>query len=107
MLAGRVIDASGAPIGGARVEVGVIRPDPVDEDDPAGGFHAYRSAVAAPDGTFRVTRVPPTRMTVIASDAAGGSSDPIVLPGNPAGSLEVPDDPPPVTIVVRREGDEH
>ncbi|HEY6178536.1 MAG TPA: carboxypeptidase regulatory-like domain-containing protein, partial [Kofleriaceae bacterium] len=102
MLVGRVVDASGAPVGGARIEVGVIRPDPIDEDDPVGGFHAYCSGVAARDGAFRVTGVPPTPMIIIASDAAGRRSEAIALPGNPPGSLEVPDDPPPFTIVMRR-----
>lgn len=95
-LAGRVVDRTGAPVAGARIEVGVIRPEPVEPDDPPGGFHAHRGAVAAADGTFRVHQVPPTPMIAIASADGAGSSAPIAIPDDRA----APGDPPPVTLVV-------
>jgi hypothetical protein len=95
-LVGRVVDGSGAPIGGAQVEVGVIRPPPIEVDDPAAGFHAYRSAVAAPDGTFRVSHVPSAPMIAIASAPSYASSEGTAILGGPG----APGDPPPVTLVL-------
>lgn len=43
-------------------------------------------------------------MTVIASDATGARSEPIALPGVPAGSPDAPGDPPPVTLVIPATG---
>jgi hypothetical protein len=95
-LVGRVVDASGSPVGGAKIEVGVIRPDPVDPDDPPAGFHGYRAGVAAPDGTFRISWMPPAPMVAIASDPTYGSSDAIPVPGGPS----APGDPPPITLLL-------
>jgi protocatechuate 3,4-dioxygenase beta subunit len=95
-LAGRVVDRSGSPVAGARVELGVIRPEPLDVDEPKAGFHAYRTALTAPDGAFRVLEIPPAPMTAIASDPAYGSSAPVAVPGIPA----TPGDPPPITLVL-------
>lgn len=95
-LFGRVVDSSGAPVGGAQVEVGVIRAPPIEVDDPPAGFKAYRSAVAAPDGTFRVNHVPPAPMIAIASAPPYVSSEGVAVPGGPS----APGDPPPVTLVL-------
>ncbi len=95
-LFGRVVDSSGAPVGGAQVEVGVIRAPPIEVDDPPAGFKAYRSAIAAPDGTFRVNHVPPAPMIAIASAPAYASSEGAAVPGGPS----APGDPAPVTLVL-------
>jgi hypothetical protein len=95
-LAGRIVDAAGAPVGDVCVELGVIRPPPVDEDDPPGGFHAYRTVYTTPDGLFRIPDIPPTPMLARATDPAYRDSTSIAIP-----TLAVsPGDPPAITLVV-------
>src|SRR5262249_36880330 len=49
-VVGRVVDTTGAAVGGAKVELGVIRPAPTDADDPPAGFHAYFQTSSDPGG---------------------------------------------------------
>jgi Carboxypeptidase regulatory-like domain len=101
-LGGRVVDGAGVPVAGARIGLGVIRPAPVEPDDPPAGFHAYRTALAAPDGRFVIGVLPPVAQTAIASAVGFGSSAPVVIPGE----ASVPGDPPEVTFVLSALPDE-
>lgn len=96
ILVGRVVDTTGAPVSGAKVELGVIRPAPTDPDDPPAGFHAYLRTSADPDGSFRIG-LPPAPMIVIASDLFYDASPPTPIPG----ALASPGDPPAITLVLR------
>jgi hypothetical protein len=94
-LIGRVVDTTGAPVGGANVELGVIRPAPTDPEDPPAGFHAYLHTSTTPDGRFRIG-LPPAPMTVIASDLFYDPATTTV-----PGAVASPGDPPAITLVLR------
>lgn len=95
-LVGRVVDTAGVPVGDACVELGVIRPPPVDEDDPPGGFHAHRTVYTTPDGRFLFPDIPPTPMLARATDPAYRDSATIAIPT----AAVCPGDPPAITLVV-------
>jgi len=95
-LTGRVVDPTGAPLGNVRVDLGVIRPPPVDVDDPPGGFHAHRTAYTTPDGSLRIADIPPTPMLALATDFVYGASATLAIPT----AAVCPGDPPAITLVL-------
>jgi protocatechuate 3,4-dioxygenase beta subunit len=54
VLAGRVVDASGNAVAGARLE---LAPDPPDSPDPIGGVEPRTLAVTSADGRFRIDQL--------------------------------------------------
>ncbi len=91
-LVGRVIDSSGAPVGIAQIDIGVVRLVPMNDEELSGGFRLYRTVIAKRDGTFSV-ELPPEPLTAFASDPDYGRSAAVDIAGSTSA-------PPSITLVL-------
>jgi protocatechuate 3,4-dioxygenase beta subunit len=98
-LVGKVVDASGSPVAGARVRVGemLFSAGESDSDEPNDDSSRQRSAITDQAGTFSVPGLPPKSTLVMADQPDRGQSLPQPVP---AGT----DDPPAVTLALRGYG---
>ncbi|MGE5187337.1 MAG: carboxypeptidase regulatory-like domain-containing protein, partial [Acidobacteriota bacterium] len=100
-LAGRVVDASGTPVAGARVKLGeMLFSAAGSDDDQAESWEdmaGIRSTVTDQDGAFSLPGVPPKATTVMADHPDRGRSLPQPVPGGT-------EDPPPMTLALRGFG---
>ncbi len=100
VLRGRVIDASGAPVAGAKVKVGNMLMQFQGAEDQAGAFEdaaGTRTGYSDQDGEFNVVGIAKRRTNVLAEHPDRGRSN----------AVEIPDgdtDPPPITLQLRGFG---
>lgn len=103
-VSGRVVDASGAPVEGARVMVGVILfsqgTTATDDDAALGEQFGLRTATSNADGAWTIQGAPAKGGKMIAEHTSRGRSDALALP---PGDQDVAD----VTLVVHGFGSIH
>ncbi|MBA3818450.1 MAG: carboxypeptidase regulatory-like domain-containing protein, partial [Deltaproteobacteria bacterium] len=102
IVKGKVVDAKGKPVAGAKVKLGeflVFSDDaePDDADAPTEAMFGARSATSDQGGEFSIIGVPPKATTVAADHSTSGRSISVAIP-------EGPQDPPPVTLALRGFG---
>jgi uncharacterized GH25 family protein len=99
-LAGRVVDASGSPVSGARVTVSktlLSMEGAQDQLDALAEMTGARSAVTDQEGAFTIIGIAKTHAFAGAEHPEKGRANPIDIP-------EGADDPPPVTLALRAFG---
>ncbi|HUJ63712.1 MAG TPA: carboxypeptidase regulatory-like domain-containing protein [Kofleriaceae bacterium] len=99
-LIGRVVDATGTPVAGASVKLGVMLFDSAEPSDAQQSYDdmsGIRTATTDQDGAFTLTGVPAKQTTVMATHPDRGQSLAMTVPGGA-------DDPPTITLALRGYG---
>ena len=99
-VTGKVVDASGSPVAGAKVKIGNMLFSLAGADDVGDNLDevsGIRNGVSDQDGSFALIGAPPESMSIAASDPVKGQS---AAQRIPAGN----DDPPPVTLALKGYG---
>ena len=99
-LVGKVVDARGQPVVGAKVKLGEMLFSIEGQEDSMAGFEdmsGIRSAVSGVGGEFLIIGVPTKATTVGAQHPSHGSSLPVPV-------AEGTQDPPPLTLALRGFG---
>jgi protocatechuate 3,4-dioxygenase beta subunit len=99
-LAGKVVDATGRPVAGAKVKLAEMLFSMQGNEEQMESFEdmsGVRSAVSDQDGEFLIIGVPTKATSAMADEPNHGRSLAVAIP-------EGTDDPPPVTLALRGFG---